>query len=96
MSNDQDLEAPGRFVSKDILARTPVCPPQLQQDQIIAMNHDASLTQDPVVETRFPPPPTSSELLDVEDFHPREASPDPHPPPAVQNIIDFEQVAQVA
>merc|ERR1719447_442730 len=46
------------------------------------------MTQNPVLETIFPPPPSSSELLDVKDFDSREVSPDPPPPPEVQNTIE--------
>ena len=75
-----------------MLARTPVCPPQPQQDETIASNPDASLAQVPVVVGAiFPPPPSSSELLEVEDFSSREVSPDLPPPPDVQNDTHVDQ-----
>ena len=76
------LEAPGRFVSRDMLARTPLCAPVPAP-----VSPAASQSQD----DSLPPPPPSHELMSGNhDPEPRGVSPDmdpPPPPPASEDCV---------
>ena len=75
---EKDLEAPGKFVSRDMLTRTPLCPPPLSSTSALTPTQDIS----------FPPPPTSEELV-VHKNDSNRMTPDlPPPPPELQ--VDAE------
>ena len=76
------LEAPGRFVSRDMLARTPLCAPvPAPASPAASQSQDDSL----------PPPPPSHELMPGNHApEPRGVSPDmdpPPPPPASEDCV---------
>ena len=70
VAGDKVLEAPGRFVSRDMLARTPV------GHTVTHENLDSSLP---------PPPPVGATEPDTNNDDDRVITPDFHPPPADDN-----------
>ena len=87
-TSDKVLEAPGRFVSRDMLARTPLCHPSRLED-----DHDASEDES------FPPPPPSEELKQPQENSSNpEAVRDPdmdHPPPPESPVLDVTEAEKL-
>ena len=77
VSSDKVLEAPGRFKSRDMLARTPVAhagtnqsldsslPPPPPSDMIPVTDHNDN--DDCVITPDFPPPPPVDNIEMIED-----------------------------
>ena len=74
-ASDKVLEAPGRFASRDMLARTPLCPPQRLQDNDVGQDDS------------FPPPPPSEELRQSGVGNSADISPEIDLPPPPESLV---------
>ena len=79
-ASDKVLEAPGRFASRDMLARTPLCPPQ-------RLHEDESCQDD-----SFPPPPPSDELRQSGVGNSADTRPDLDLPPPPENNVTYHLI----